>query len=222
MKTKVNICVITAAGCLVMAFIDGIWQPGYRIKSAFKMLFFAFLPIVYSAMDKQCGIRKVFGFHRKGLKIAAILAVSVYILIISAYFIGQRFIDFSAVAGTLEKSQGVNKSNFITTRIYISFINSLLEEFFFRGFAYLCLKQTAGRNFAFVFSALCFSLYHIAILDGWFSLPVTALTIAALAAGGGMFNLINEKTGGIYASWLVHAAANFGINTAGLFVLGII
>ena len=99
MKTKVNICVITAAGCLAMAFIDGIWQPGYRIKSAFKMLSFAFLPIVYSAMDKQCGIRKVFGFHRKGLKIAAILAVSVYILIISAYFIGQRFIDFSAVAG---------------------------------------------------------------------------------------------------------------------------
>lgn len=46
MKTKVNICVITAVGCLAMAFIDGIWQPGYRIKSAFKMLFFAFLPVV--------------------------------------------------------------------------------------------------------------------------------------------------------------------------------
>ncbi len=222
MKTKINICFITAAGCLAMAFTDGIWQPGYRIKSVFKILFFALIPIAYCNMDKNCPLGQAVKFDKKGLKTAAALAVGVYILIISAYFIGQRFIDFSAVSAALEKSQGVDKSNFIITRIYISFVNSLLEEFFFRGFAYLCLKQAAGRNFAFVFSALCFSLYHIAILDGWFSLPVTVLMIAALAAGGGMFNFINEKTGGIYASWLVHMAANFGINTAGLFVLGII
>ena len=106
--------------------------------------------------------------------------------------------------------------------IYISFINSLLEEFFFRGFAFLSLKRLTGRGFAYVFSSLSFALYHVAMMIGWFSLPLFMLMLAGLFVGGMIFNYLNEKCENVYTSWLVHMFANLGINTVGFILFGII
>ena len=71
---------------------------------------------------------------------------------------------------SLSENIGVKSSNFIFVAIYISFANSLLEEFFFRGFAFLKLKEVSSRKFAYIFSALAFSIYHLAMMIGWFDI----------------------------------------------------
>ena len=68
--------------------------------------------------------------------------------------------DFSAITGALTDNIGVNAENFIIVSLYISFINSLLEEVFFRGFAFINLKRITGRKFAYFFSAGIFAVYH--------------------------------------------------------------
>ena len=100
--------------------------------------------------------------------------------------------DFSALTANLTAQTGVNRSNFIFTAIYISFVNSLLEEFFFRGFAFLNLKRTSSRKIAYIFSSLLFALYHIAMMVGWFGLPVLLITVAGLFIGGCIFNYLDE------------------------------
>lgn len=198
-----------------MAVVDAIIQPGYVIKSAIKLALFLLLPALYSLFDKKCELKKVFVFDKKGFCSALSLALAVYIFILGAYLLLKNVFDFSLLTSSLTESTGVSKDNFIFVAIYISFANSLLEEFFFRGFAFLTLKKLISRKFAYVFSALMFALYHIAMMIGWFGLPVLLLTILGLFVGGVIFNYFNEKYDNVYTSWLIHMFANFAINTIG-------
>ena len=130
--------------------------------------------------------------------------------------------DFSGITSALTNNIGVNGDNFIFVSLYISFVNSLLEEFFFRGFSFLTLRRISSSKFAYIFSAAVFSLYHVAMMIGWFSAGVFIIILAGLFAGGLIFNYLNDKSGTIYPSWFVHMFANFAINTVGFILFGII
>jgi membrane protease YdiL (CAAX protease family) len=122
----------------------------------------------------------------------------------------------------LGEQLGVVKDNFILVAIYISFVNSLLEEFFFRGFIYLGLLGKTKRFNAYFISAGIFAVYHLAIIKGWFSPLIFVLSMIGLFVGGLIFDKLNEKNGNILSSWLVHMMANLAINTIGLMMFGIL
>jgi membrane protease YdiL (CAAX protease family) len=117
---------------------------------------------------------------------------------------------------------GVTANNFILVALYISFINSLLEEFFFRGYAFVVLKQHVHKLYAYFFSAILFSLYHVGMMQGWFDFYIYILSMLGLLIGGLIFNYLNDRWDSIYPSWLVHIFANLAINTVGLILFGII
>lgn len=198
-----------------MGLVDAVIQPGYAVKSAIKIVLFLLLPTLYSLYDKNCKLKKLFTPNKRGILLALLLGIGVYAIIIAAYFIFRSVFDFSALTSSLTSTTGVNKGNFIFVAIYISFVNSLLEEFFFRGFSFLALKQAAGRKLAYTVSSAMFALYHIAMMIGWFGLPVILLSLVGLFVGGVIFNYFNEKYNNIYLSWLIHMFANFAINTVG-------
>lgn len=212
---KIIIILITAFACLCMGLVDAVIQPGYAIKSAIKAALFLLLPILYSLYDKSCNLKKLFKPNKSGILIALLLGFGVYAVILGAYFIFKNVFDFSALTASLTSTTGVNKGNFIFVALYISFANSLLEEFFFRGFSFLTLKEASSRKLAYTVSALMFALYHIAMMIGWFALSVVLLALAGLFAGGIIFNFFNERYNNIYLSWLIHMFANFATNTIG-------
>ncbi len=215
MKRFSQICIITVLACVVMGIIDAVIQPGYVVKSVIKILLFLLLPILYARLNKDSSIKSLFIPNPKGLFLSIGVGISIYIVVLGAYLLLKDVFDFSALTSSLNESTGVNKDNFIWVALYISFINSLLEEFFFRGFAFITLKQYATRKFAYVFSALLFALYHIAMMIGWFGLPVIILSLVGLFLGGIIFNKFDEKQENIYLSWLIHMFANFATNTIG-------
>ncbi len=220
---KITLMVILIiAFCVLMAIIDGILKADYFTKSIVKLVMFSILPLIYSFFDKDLDIKKIFIPNKKGIKLAAVLCVVVYIVILSGYLLLKDVFDFSAITASLTNNIGVTGQNFVFVSLYISFVNSFLEEFFFRGFAFLTLKRITGRKFAYLFSAGVFALYHIAMMIGWFNLDVFIIVMAALFAGGIIFNYLNEKSSTIYPSWLVHMFANFAINTIGFMLFGII
>ncbi len=221
-KKSILMAVIIVIFCTLMAVIDGVFQADYFIKSMIKFVLFLILPAVYSFYDKDIRIKEIFKPKKSGIKTALILSVSVYVLILGAYLFVKGIFDFSAITDALTKNIGVTGENFIFVSLYISFVNSLLEEFFFRGFAFLTLKRTTGRKFAYLFSAAVFALYHIAMMIGWFKLDVFLIVMTGLFVGGLIFNYLNEKSSTIYPSWLVHMFANFAINTIGFMLFGII
>jgi membrane protease YdiL (CAAX protease family) len=202
-----------------MALVDGVLRPGYVAKSAIKIAVFLLIPLIASRLDKHVRYLPLLRPKKKGLLPAIALGVSIYAVILGGYFLVSPFFDFSQIAGALTENAGVTRSNFLYVSLYISFANSFLEEFFFRGFVFTNLKQHAGRKAAYLCSATAFSLYHVAMMVGWFSPALFLLVMAGLVVGGMLFNWLNEKLDTIYCSWLTHMFANFAINTIGFILL---
>lgn len=222
-KTIINIFIIMIISLSIMYITDSIINPGYIYKSVIKLLLFMAIPVLYTMVDRNIKLKEIFKLRsKKQLLISIILGLGVYIIIFTAYLILKSFIDLENIKNIMEKSINVNRDNFIQVAIYISFINSLLEEFFFRGFIFLNFKKLFKRELAYIASALAFAIYHVAIMANWFTVPLFILSMIGLFVGGLIFNYLNDKNSNIYSSWLVHMAANFAINTVGFIMFGII
>lgn len=48
------------------------------------------------------------------------------------------------------------------------------------------------------------------------------LALFGLAAGGGIFNWLDERSGSIFPSWAVHICANLAINSVGAVMFGLV
>ena len=156
---------------------------------------------------------------RQSLKVSAALAAGVFLFLTVGYMLLSPWLDLSAIPEKLRCS-GITADTFPAVAAYIILCNALLEEIFFRGFAFLVLRQYAGERFAYVFSGIAFALYHVSIMDGWFHPIWFGLFIAGLAVAGMLFDWLDRR-GSIWNGWLVHASANLAINLIGMRMFGI-
>ena len=74
---------------------------------------------------------------------------------------------------------------------------------------------------AWLFSALAFAGYHVAIMDSWFHPVLLILFTAGLALAGMLFNWL-DRAGSLWPSWLVHMGANLATNLIGLRLFGLV
>lgn len=225
MKIKgIYIVVISSLLTFAMVFVDAIIQPPYFQKSIIKIVLFLLIPIIYLVISKQelNVIKRMFKFEKKSFIKSLLLGIGVYVAIIVAYFIFKDLIDLNNIEETLSTTMKVNADNFIFVALYISFINSLLEEFFFRGYVFMLVKQYTKVINSYLYSGIIFALYHVGMLQGWFDIYIYLLAMVSLFVGGCIFNYLNDKWKSIYPSWLVHLFANLAINTIGLILFGII
>lgn len=224
MNNRKNIALLCLVISLIviMYIVDSYIQPGYFLKSIVKIILFLIIPAIYS-YNNTISIKSFFRIRTLSEIIKPLLlALGIYGLIIIAYFILKNFIDLNGIQMILNNNLKISKDNFIYVALYISFINSLLEEFFFRGFIFLNLNKTMTQSSSYCISAFAFSIYHVAILANWFNPILFLVALVSLFVGGLIFNWLNEKNENIYNSWLVHMFANFAINTIGLIMYNII
>lgn len=216
---------IVLIGVAAITVIDLIIQPSYVVKSAVKVLLFSGMPLLYSLfVNKELELKSLFRLSggKKGILEAVLWGLGVFGIIVGAYLLIGRFFDFSQITGNLEKSMGIDKDNFVAVALYISFVNSFLEEFFFRGFACLKLQKYIPRKAAYAFSSVTFAGYHVAMMWVAFEPPLVALALVGLVVGGCIFNFFNERYENLYISWLIHMGANFAINGIAMTLFGII
>ena len=215
-----RILILAALCALAMSLVDGILNPSYPVKSGIKLVLFLVLPLVFYYRTSPDQLKKLFAAGKIPWKAIA-LGLGVYGVIVGGYFVLRPYYDFSGITAQLAAGEGVNAGNFLYVGTYIAVVNSLLEEFFFRGFAFLTLRDLTGRKMAFCFSAAAFALYHLGMTAGWFSPALFVLALAGLFVGGCLFNLLDARPGNLWTSWLVHFCANAGINTVGCILMGI-
>ena len=209
---------------IAITLIDAFVRPNYFLKIPIKILFFLALPILFFLKNKDVlrDFKKIFVFKKAGILKALLLGLGVYAVILGGYFLTRNIIDFSNVTSSLTEGMGITAENFIFVSLYISLMNSFLEEFFFRGFGFITLKKYTSRSVAYLFSSTLFAIYHIGMLVGMFNLGALALLLMGLIIGGCIFNYLNELNDNIYPSWFVHMFANFAINTVGFILFGVL
>lgn len=209
---------------LAVTYIDAFVHPPYFSKIPIKILFFLALPMLFFVFHREewNEFKSLFRFKKKGLLISLLLGLAIFGVILGGYFALRGVINFSCVTASLTSGMGITADNFVWVAIYISIMNSFLEEFFFRGFGFITLKKYVGIRFSYFFSPILFAVYHVGMLIGMFHPAVLVLIMFGLIVGGLIFNALNDRFGNIYPSWLTHMAANFAINTIGFILFGVI
>lgn len=209
-----------AVCCVAMSAIELIFTPTYFVKAAIKLALFVIIPISLVVIRKETAMLRFFKPNKKTLIPMLAFGVIMYTFIIGAYFLLGKYFDLSGITSSLDEI-GVTKNNFIFVALYIAVCNSFLEEFIFRGFGFIGLTDKIGEKWACIFSAICFALYHITMMIGWYSVGLTALIIFALFVGGVFLNILDRKCKTVYPAWIVHIFANLAINTIGMILFGI-
>ncbi len=208
---------------LSVALVDAFLKPDYWTKVPLKLGFFLVIPLLYFFIAKEGkSLKELFRFRFKTMLWALAFGLAIYGVILGGYFATRGWIDFQSITGTLTEDNGISAENFLWVSLYISFMNSFLEEFFFRGFAFLALQKHTGYRFANFFSAALFAAYHTGMLVLMFEWWILPLLFFGLFAGGLIFNFLNRKGGNLYTSWFCHMFANFGINTVAFILFGLI
>ena len=224
MSKKLSIMSTIFLFSITITFIDTFVHPDYFVKIPIKILFFLALPMLFFIKNRDVfgEFKKMFVLRKDGILKAFLLGIGIYAVIVGGYLLTRSTIDFSNVSASLTEGMGITAQNFIYVSLYISLMNSLLEEFFFRGFGFMTLKKYTSRTIAYIFSSVLFAVYHIGMLVDMFDLWVLLLLLAGLIAGGCIFNFLNETNDSIYPSWFTHMFANFAINTVGFILFGLL
>jgi uncharacterized protein len=189
----------------------------YWQKSFMKIALFVVVPLTISY--------KSFRFSKidcKALIQSLLLGLIIYFTILGGFVIIQSIISLDVIRESLLAQVNVNRDNFIFVALYISFINSWIEEFFFRGFGYFKIKPILGKYMSMILSSLLFAIYHISIVRDWAHPLLVVLAILGLFFVGIFFILLNERNHNVLSSWMVHMFANLAINTIGLHMFNII
>ena len=172
MNRKISIMSSVLLFSIAITLIDAFVHPNYFVKIPIKILFFLALPVMFFAKNKDAvdDFKKLFVLKKDGIVRALLLGIGVYAVIVGGYFLTRGIIDFSNVTSSLIQGMGITAKNFIYVSLYISLMNSFLEEFFFRGFGFITLKKYTTRKTAYIFSSTLFAVYHVGMLVGMFNL----------------------------------------------------
>jgi membrane protease YdiL (CAAX protease family) len=97
--------------------------------------------------------------------------------------------------------------------VFYSLLHSLLEEYYWRWFAFGQLRKLVPLWPAILVSAIAFAGHHVIVLSEFFrEAPWLAWLFAAAVAVGGVFwAWLYERTGSLYSTWLSHLVIDAGI-----------
>jgi CAAX amino terminal protease family. len=210
------IIISSLAACIVLYFIEQSGSFNYIYKTLVKLFFFISTPMIYNRLfetDLHDRLFKRLNFT--SIKIGLLLGAVSFVVLIGAYTVLKNQINLEQISLNLKQNVKVTASNFIFVALYITFGNSFIEEFFFRGFIFLKLHRNGKDRTAYIYSSLLFSLYHIMIFEKWFALPIFVLAVIGLAAVGVLFDAMDIKNRTIYNSWLPHIFADSAIMVIG-------
>ena len=191
---------------------------GYVYTTLLKIALFLAVPLIFGK-KKHTNVKGYFGTvkSKKMMALSFAVGAGVIIIILTGYFLLRQFFDDQMILGSL-KNEGITKSNFPAVFLNIIFVNAFFEEFFFRGFVFRGGLKIGTKQYAYLFSAVLFALYHVTMIMNWFTLPIFFLCMAGLFVGGLIFNYVTDKCGSIFGSYIIHAAANLAINAIGLYI----
>lgn len=210
-KEWLYVTVVPIMVCLWLYVSDQIFKVSYIERTTMKLLLFLAVPIFY-ARYFQKSIRETLHFQlSKPDRLSLLLGRVCFVSVLVSYFLLRNWIDFESIMSQLQTTSKVNAGNYLLVGLYITFINSLLEELFFRGFLFLNIYQSGRKALAYAYSSVLFALYHLSIFKTWFDPIIMLLALLGLIAAGLLFDYLNVRKQSVYSSWIVHAMADAAI-----------
>jgi membrane protease YdiL (CAAX protease family) len=156
------------------------------------------------------------------LAAGAVLGLVIAVGMAALYFTIRRntsLFDAPAVAVQAKvASFGVRSpAAFALLAVFYSAVHSLLEEYYWRWFAFGRLRAAAGLPAAIAISGVAFASHHVLVLAlyfGWMS-PFTWAFSLCVAVGGAIWAWLYHASDSLAATWLSHALVDAAIFAIG-------
>jgi len=214
LNKKLTFIIASAIISIALLYVsDQILTISYISKVVLKLFLFSIFPIIYILKTGDNVVKDSIKNKTKGklLSLSTVLGIVIFVIIIIAFNLLKQYIDVGQLVNEFEEKYKINKNNIVYYGLYITFINSLIEEFFFRGFIFLNIKKLKFKRLAYIMSSLAFAIYHIANFQNWFSIGMFLFVSIGLFIGGCIFNYLDDKQDTFLNSWFVHIAADLAI-----------
>lgn len=208
---------VILVGFSLYFYVARIWQPTYMVKSAAKAFAFVILPFLASYLLQheitwlKLSIDK--DVFKKILIKALLFAIACIIFALFASEVISNFFDVTSIVSEVKSRTNASRQLVLASLLYISVVNSLMEEVYFRGFVLVRLQSRFSNRIASWISALFFAAYHLITFRNWFSPSLLILTLSALTLGGLILNYFTLKYRSLLPVWLIHALMNITIFT---------
>jgi membrane protease YdiL (CAAX protease family) len=222
MRSK-YIILSSIAACSFLYLVEQVLMVDYFVKTASKIFLFVLIPLLFIRYGKKNGVsERNAKLDMHDIKLGLLFGAASFAIVLVSYYILGKYMNIQGIISELQNKSKITPANFIFVGAYITFGNSFLEEFFFRGFIFLNLFKTGYKKTAYIFSSILFGLYHIAIFRTWFNTGLTLLALFGLVSIGLIFDWLDTKSDNFINSWIVHILADSAIIIIGMKMFGII
>lgn len=141
---------------------------------------------------------------RRSLGVAAGLGLAAIVIFWTAYFLfGDLLLDKQQISESIGRQFIVNSKTVLFRAPITIFLNSLVEEFFYRGFAFGLLVRK-NRVLGYLLPAAAFTAQHVLFFWFWLQWIPFCLAIVGLMVFALVLQWLYERADSIVAPWTVH------------------
>lgn len=120
-----------------------------------------------------------------------------------------------AIAAKINEFGIGTPARFLGFAVFVVLMNASIEEYFWRGFMFVRLRERMRWPVAALVSGLGFSLHHIVVLSAYVPLREALIFSVGVGLGGVIWAWQLQRTGSIYSAWLSHALVDVAVYVVG-------
>ena len=128
--------------------------------------------------------------------------------------VGERWLDPQVLRDALTRAGIATPARYLGVAVYIALLNSLLEEYVWRWFAFRQLETVTGPRRAVPLAALCFTLHHVLVFAVQLGPELAVAGSIAVFVAGCLWSWLYARWRSIWPAWLSHAL----VDVAGLWI----
>ncbi len=213
MNKRIFIYSLVAIALLIV--LEHIFEFTYIPKQVLRISLFLFIPMFYIYMIRKSNMKTEIKFEKptfKEIKIALIVSLVLFVGTLGGYYVLDQLFGMFEASGVIKGAEqlGITRQNILVWGIYLSFVNSLIEEFFFRGVIFYTLEKKSYK-LAITLSSLLWSIYHVVIFITIFQIGTVIFTLVGLFIIGVLLAFSNRFGKSFINSWIIHIIADIAI-----------
>lgn len=184
----------------------------YFFSSLYKLVFLS--PFVFAIWSEKKSWKQAlfenFSFYNFKQKILPLTLLGIFLasIYLTTFFVLQNLLDISSIQEKLKTLIDINITNLIFIGLYIIIFNSLLEEYFWRGFLFAKLDKLIAPWQAYLITGIAFSFHHVMFYYNWFNFGFFLLATFGLTVYALIMNYIFKKYQDLFSCWYVHIFAD--------------
>lgn len=152
-----------------------------------------------------------------GLATGAFIAGAI---LLTYWLFGDRLVDPVRLREMAAKNRLADPAVYLGLVAYLSFVNSLAEEYVWRWFVFTKCERVMSRSLAVVVSGFFFMIHHAVALSAQFGWEVTVLGSVGTFVGGVVWSLCYLRYRSVWPGYLSHILADLAVFAVGWDILG--